>query len=59
MCSIGTREGCEGERGFCVDVLPYRMSRQYILFESHLLVLFMIFFVEGSILAQDERWRRA
>ena len=38
---------------------PYkRMS--IFLFESHMLVLFMKgFFVEGSILAQDERWRRA
>lgn len=48
--------------GFCVTVLPYWMVR-LISFEmdlkSHLLDVSMMFFVEGSILAQDERWRRA
>ena len=28
-------------------------------FESHLSMSLRILFVEGSILAQDERWRRA
>ena len=41
-----------------MDVLPYRTFRRYFV----LRVIFGSlhdFFVEGSILAQDERWRRA
>ena len=39
---------------------PYKAIVNFLIFESHMLVLFMKgFFVEGSILAQDERWRRA
>ena len=39
---------------------PYKRMSIFFVFESHMLVLFMKgFFVEGSILAQDERWRRA
>ena len=46
-----------------VNVLPYRMFLSFLfrnnVWESSIRCLFARFFVEGSILAQDERWRRA
>ena len=39
---------------------PFLIRRSSIfLDESHMLAFRISFFVEGSILAQDERWRRA
>ena len=39
---------------------PYKAIVNFLNFESHLFDVFPRgFFVEGSILAQDERWRRA
>ena len=38
---------------------PYKAIVNFLILRVIQLVLFMKFFVEGSILAQDERWRRA
>ena len=38
---------------------PYKAIVNFLILRVIQLVLFMKFVVEGSILAQDERWRRA
>ena len=43
---------------FCVNVFLFKKWFRLFL-RVMILVLFAKFFVEGSILAQDERWRRA
>ena len=44
---------------FRADFFSLLRSRVNFLFGSLFLDSFALFFVEGSILAQDERWRRA
>ena len=66
LCQSGSRlwvfaRGCaralDGGRGFsCGLLFLIKKSRQFL---GSSMVPFAIFFVEGSILAQDERWRRA
>ena len=45
--------------GFLCDRPFLKGWSVFFLFESRLLAFHEGFFVEGSILAQDERWRRA
>ena len=53
------REALKDGEVFVRCAFPYKAIVNFLIFESHMLVLFTDFFVEGSILAQDERWRRA
>ena len=66
VCGVGSLKWVEAGPGFFVRTsFPYKGVASDFFFNeesfgSHLIgCLFMKFFVEGSILAQDERWRRA
>ena len=54
---MGARGRLMGAGVFRADFFSLLRSR--VNFWGHSMVPFAIFFVEGSILAQDERWRRA
>ena len=49
----------DGGRGFCANLFPYKGFRLFSFLRVIFSDVFASFFVEGSILAQDERWRRA
>ena len=54
------REALKDGEVFVRCAFPYKAIVNFLIFESHLFDVFPRgFFVEGSILAQDERWRRA
>ena len=54
------REALKDGEVFVRCAFPYKAIVNFLVFESHLFDVFPRgFFVEGSILAQDERWRRA
>ena len=60
-CQCGPFDCCcvvFGIMVFCVNVFLFKKWFRLFL-RVMILVLFAKFFVEGSILAQDERWRRA
>ena len=53
------RDRSNGGEVFVRCAFPYKAIVNFLILRVIQLVLFMKFFVEGSILAQDERWRRA
>ena len=53
------REALKDGEVFVRCAFPYKAIVNFLILRVIQLVLFMKFFVEGSILAQDERWRRA
>ena len=53
------REALKDGEVFVRCAFPYKAIVNFLIFESHMLAFCKVFFVEGSILAQDERWRRA
>ncbi len=53
------REALKDGEVFVRCAFPYKAIVNFLVFESHMLAFCKVFFVEGSILAQDERWRRA
>ena len=53
------RDRSNGDEVFVRCAFPYKAIVNFLILRVIQLVLFMKFFVEGSILAQDERWRRA
>ena len=53
------RDRSNGGEVFVRCAFPYKAIVNFLISRVIQLVLFMKFFVEGSILAQDERWRRA
>ena len=57
--SASGREALKDGGVFVRCAFPYKAIVNFLILRVIQLVLFMKFFVEGSILAQDERWRRA
>ena len=57
--SASGREALKDGGVFVRCAFPYKAIVNFLYFESHMLAFCKGFFVEGSILAQDERWRRA
>ncbi len=53
------RDRSNDDEVFVRCAFPYKAIVNFLILRVIQLVLFMKFFVEGSILAQDERWRRA
>ena len=53
------REALKDGEVFVRCAFPYKAIVNFLILRVIQLVLFIKFFVEGSILAQDERWRRA
>ena len=53
------RDRSNGGEVFVRCAFHYKAIVNFLILRVIQLVLFMKFFVEGSILAQDERWRRA